>query len=186
MIFSVVSKNSDQWKLPPHKNVQFQYFIKTTFILMSASPKYVIKSSRFYNSEETIMDLDSLSRPKQVGLSRLKCKLIAVKFNGHKMLMKIFAFCTVQDLAMWSSLCPAFSAFYTYSLTKDVHSGFSIRNYGQPDATNHMKNKQQTTRLIFTTASIPASDNSQGFCHIQFYSTAGGRFLSGLFAITLK
>lgn len=153
---------------------------------MSASPKYVIKSSHSYNSEETTMDLDSLSRVKQVQLSRLKCKPIAVKFNGLKILMKIFAFCTIYDVAMWSSLCPAFSAFYTYLLREEVHSRFSVCDYGQSDATNHMKNKQQTICLIFTTASILASDNSQGFCHIQFYSTAGGRYLSGLFAITLK
>lgn len=108
---------------------------------MSASPKYVIKSSHSYNSEETTMDLDSLSRVKQVQLSRLKCKLIAVKFNGLKILMKIFAFCTIYDVAMWSSLCPAFSAFYTYLLREEVHSRFSVCDYGQSDATNHMKNK---------------------------------------------
>lgn len=78
---------------------------------------------------------------KASAIVRLKCKPIAVKCNGHQILMKMFAFCAVYDLAIWSSLCPAYSAFYTYSLTEDVHSRFSVHNYGQSDATNHIKTK---------------------------------------------
>lgn len=89
VIFSVVSKNWDQWKLSPHKKVQFHTVLhKADFFLMWASPKHVIKSTCCFKSEETIMVLDNLRRPKQVQLSRLKCKLIAVKFNGHQILRK--------------------------------------------------------------------------------------------------
>lgn len=38
------------------------------------------------------MVLGSFSRLKQVQLSRLKCKLIAVEINGHQILMKMFSF----------------------------------------------------------------------------------------------
>lgn len=105
------------------------------------NPKHVIKSLCSYNSEETIMVLDSFSRLKHVQLSRLKCKLIAVKINGRRILMKMFSFHKIYDFAMWSSLFSAFSTFYTYLLIEEVHTRFSVHNYEESDATNYMKNK---------------------------------------------
>lgn len=51
---------------------------------------------------------------------QLKCMPIAVRVCKHQLLVRIFAIDASYDPAIWSSLCPAFSAYDMYSLTEKI------------------------------------------------------------------
>lgn len=109
----------DQCQFSPCKDEQLQHFIKKTFVSTWASPKHMplkvlaLETVKELSQAWIVSQQAKASTSVQLKMQANCCKILWTSDTSGNV-------CHLYHLAIWSSLCPAFSACDACSLTEEI------------------------------------------------------------------